>query len=386
MGRFADLGTEWRNYVTDGVSGSGNNPPNKGNIRTILNAMDANGMLLKGDLTYYSSWSAPNTGVFRTDFQLELQNSDNTHHAGLSFGNNYPVEQEIGIGGFSYLSSGAAFQLFGQFAGFTSTANTPSDSVRNNNVTNSDTYVAWHLLGQVGGSPNDVTPLILRSNHSVTALPGSTGSLPWHGDPPAVSWWDNHSNEMVRGILFAGTAGIGTTGNLTSGSAVMSGLSINPTSTGVVAGMQISGPGIKPRTTVVSFDATTITLSQTAFANESAQAYQLVSYAQRSGFTFEHQGGGARIGAATWGGVAVEVGVISGVPFFQSYNRNTLAAGDLTTLVGLWTITGKVALATSASPTSSGTGVAGQLAWDSSFLYVCTATNTWKRVGVTGGY
>lgn len=34
-------------------------------------------------------------------------------------------------------------------------------------------------------------------------------------------------------------------------------------------------------------------------------------------------------------------------------------------------------------PASAGaTGVAGQIAWDSGFIYICTATNTWKRVAI----
>jgi hypothetical protein len=41
---------------------------------------------------------------------------------------------------------------------------------------------------------------------------------------------------------------------------------------------------------------------------------------------------------------------------------------------------------TSSSPTSSGTGIAGEIAWDANYIYVCTATNTWKRAALTGGY
>jgi len=29
------------------------------------------------------------------------------------------------------------------------------------------------------------------------------------------------------------------------------------------------------------------------------------------------------------------------------------------------------------------TGIAGQVAWDASYFYVCTATNTWRRAAVT---
>jgi hypothetical protein len=40
-------------------------------------------------------------------------------------------------------------------------------------------------------------------------------------------------------------------------------------------------------------------------------------------------------------------------------------------------------IGTSRTPASAGAaGNAGEIAWDSGFLYVCTATNTWKRVAI----
>lgn len=30
-------------------------------------------------------------------------------------------------------------------------------------------------------------------------------------------------------------------------------------------------------------------------------------------------------------------------------------------------------------PSATGTGVAGQICWDANYVYVCVATNTWKR-------
>lgn len=36
-----------------------------------------------------------------------------------------------------------------------------------------------------------------------------------------------------------------------------------------------------------------------------------------------------------------------------------------------------------ASPTGTGAGSVGQIAWDTSYLYVCTATNDWRRVALT---
>jgi hypothetical protein len=36
--------------------------------------------------------------------------------------------------------------------------------------------------------------------------------------------------------------------------------------------------------------------------------------------------------------------------------------------------------------TAVSTGTVGQICWDSDYIYVCTATDTWKRVALTGGY
>jgi hypothetical protein len=53
------------------------------------------------------------------------------------------------------------------------------------------------------------------------------------------------------------------------------------------------------------------------------------------------------------------------------------AAGNVSISVGALILT------TSASPTGVGAGAVGQIAWDTAFLYVCTATNDWRRVALT---
>jgi len=45
-----------------------------------------------------------------------------------------------------------------------------------------------------------------------------------------------------------------------------------------------------------------------------------------------------------------------------------------------------VRVRTDQSPASDGTGTQGEIAWDEDYIYVCTATNTWKRAALTGGY
>ena len=52
-------------------------------------------------------------------------------------------------------------------------------------------------------------------------------------------------------------------------------------------------------------------------------------------------------------------------------------------VTGTSTLTGGLVLPTSITPASaSASGVVGTVAWDASFIYVCTATNTWKRVAI----
>ena len=54
---------------------------------------------------------------------------------------------------------------------------------------------------------------------------------------------------------------------------------------------------------------------------------------------------------------------------------------------GLVAIAGdSIKIATSQTPASNGAGVAGEIAWDTGYLYVCTAANTWERAALTGSY
>jgi hypothetical protein len=58
-------------------------------------------------------------------------------------------------------------------------------------------------------------------------------------------------------------------------------------------------------------------------------------------------------------------------------------AGDMTLAVlGDVTVSGELQVATKTPSSAADTGVAGTIAWDASYIYVCTATNTWKRVAI----
>lgn len=57
----------------------------------------------------------------------------------------------------------------------------------------------------------------------------------------------------------------------------------------------------------------------------------------------------------------------------------TTAAQPAITSVGTLT---SLKVATSTPALASATGTTGTIAWDTSYIYVCTATDTWKRVAI----
>ncbi len=73
--------------------------------------------------------------------------------------------------------------------------------------------------------------------------------------------------------------------------------------------------------------------------------------------------------------------VIISVEGATSNRFKLLNTGDLY-LGGTLSIEGdSIAIGASKTPASAGAeGVAGQIAWDSSYMYVCVATDTWRRV------
>jgi hypothetical protein len=66
---------------------------------------------------------------------------------------------------------------------------------------------------------------------------------------------------------------------------------------------------------------------------------------------------------------------------FIKVNTNFSNIGDIGFDAGNIIVQGSLVLGNSLAPTgnSSATGTAGQIVWDSGNVYVCVATNTWKR-------
>ena len=64
---------------------------------------------------------------------------------------------------------------------------------------------------------------------------------------------------------------------------------------------------------------------------------------------------------------------------------NLLTVGGTITATGNVTV-GGILSSPLQTKVANATGSVGQICWDSNYIYVCTATNTWKRTALTGGY
>jgi hypothetical protein len=67
---------------------------------------------------------------------------------------------------------------------------------------------------------------------------------------------------------------------------------------------------------------------------------------------------------------------LAAIDYSQSINADTLLVNGNATITGLLSSP----LTTKAN---NATGTAGQISWDANYIYVCTATNTWKRAALT---
>ena len=47
-------------------------------------------------------------------------------------------------------------------------------------------------------------------------------------------------------------------------------------------------------------------------------------------------------------------------------------------------INGNLEIKTKTPASATDTGVVGEIAWDADYIYICTATNTWKRASIGG--
>lgn len=80
----------------------------------------------------------------------------------------------------------------------------------------------------------------------------------------------------------------------------------------------------------------------------------------------------------------VDIRFLGAAVTINSTLTDDLAVSGNLTVTGNVTLTG-ILSAPQVTKTSTSTGTVGQITWDANYIYICTATNTWKRVALSGG-
>jgi hypothetical protein len=88
-----------------------------------------------------------------------------------------------------------------------------------------------------------------------------------------------------------------------------------------------------------------------------------------------------------WGGGTVQAGSDGSAVANYIQLNPTFALNALDTMTTTGNVTvGGILSSPQQTKASNATGTVGQICWDANYIYVCTATNTWKRTALTGGY
>jgi len=102
---------------------------------------------------------------------------------------------------------------------------------------------------------------------------------------------------------------------------------------------------------------------------------------------YEISGDVALASEPTWAAANMEGAVNASVYIPPASATETgLVSTAAQTIAGVKTFSAMPALATNTPATAGAAGITGQIAWDASYIYVCVATNSWKRAGIAAGW
>lgn len=273
---------------------------------------------------------------------------------GGSTNNSNGILQLPGTGTANAIAWGATLQLYAQTA--TTATLTSTGTTTQINLLNSaglGTAFVQYASGDLTLGNSYATGSTIINSGNATALTLSSSQNATFASTAASTSTTTGAVVVSGGLGVAGAAYIGGGMTLTaSGGLVLTGsgnqtLGINSTGTNVNRFIQ--------------------------FTTSSVERWNVGTTGNESG---SNNGG-------NWTMIAYDdTGAVLGTAF--TIARSNLAA----TFAGIVTHSAAygLVLSTSSSPTSSGTGTAGTITWDGSYIYVCTATNTWKRAALTGGY
>ena len=139
-----------------------------------------------------------------------------------------------------------------------------------------------------------------------------------------------------------------------------------------------------PTSTATAGATTTLTVASSGtqiFTGSTTQTIVLPSnYVNGYSWTIINNSTGTLTVNASGGATVATLPTLTSATFTAIVNAPTTPAGFQASLVQA---SGLAAVAATSVPASAGaTGVAGQIAYDASYVYICTATNTWKRAAI----
>ena len=135
-----------------------------------------------------------------------------------------------------------------------------------------------------------------------------------------------------------------------------------------------------------SSPGTALEVNGAAKASYSIASGNLSAFASSSGGLYTYFSSGASViqSAADNSGTAAPLLFISGSERLRVDSSGRVGIGTTSPTTLLDVSTDTVRVRTARTPASaSATGATGEICWDASYIYVCTATNTWKRAALS---
>lgn len=183
----------------------------------------------------------------------------------------------------------------------------------------------------------------------------------WAAAPASVTAGNAYAGTKVFSVSNTATSVLQTTAstNTTTGALVVSG------------GIGVAGAGYFGGNVVASHSSSAILLATTSAADSTAY----IAFTPQSGTGKSFSVGAGGPGSTVDGGALAN----------KFFVRNNSTGGYSMLIDGTsnaTTLAGSLIIPTSTPASAAASGTAGTIAWDSSYIYVCTGTNQWKRVAI----